>query len=90
LLDCTAPMFWMFFLLTAISLLVLRWKEPGCDRPFRVPGYPLIPVIFCTACAYMLYSAAVYAGWLSLLGMAPVILGLPLYWLSEMMGRRTV
>jgi basic amino acid/polyamine antiporter, APA family len=90
LLDCTAPMFWMFFLLTAISLLVLRWKEPGCDRPFRVPGYPLIPGIFCAACAYMLYSAAVYAGWLTLLGMAPVILGLPLYWLSEMMGRRTV
>ncbi len=90
LLDCTAPMFWMFFLLTAISLLVLRRKDAGIDRPFRVPGYPFLPIIFCAACAYMLYSAAAYAGWLTLLGMAPVILGLPLYGLSEMMGRRTV
>jgi hypothetical protein len=34
-------------------------------------------------CLYMLYSAVDYAKGLSLLGIAPLLIGLPLYWLSE-------
>jgi amino acid transporter len=89
LLDATAPVFWMFFLLTAISTLVLRWRDPALERPFRVPGYPVLPLIFIGACSYMFYSAAAYAGWLTFVGMAPLLLGLPLYAISEMMGRET-
>ncbi len=86
LLDSTAPAFWLFFLLSAISLFVLRWKEPEVERSFRVPGYPATPLIFCAACGFMLYSAAAYAGWLTLIGLSPIILGLPLYFLSQKMG----
>ncbi|MBI5689734.1 MAG: amino acid permease [Verrucomicrobia bacterium] len=79
LLKCTAPVFWMFFLMTGLSLFVLRAKDRGVVRPFAVPLYPLLPLVFCGTCAYMLYSAVNYAGSLSLVGLVPVAAGLVLY-----------
>jgi amino acid transporter len=43
MVDYTAPVFWFFFLLSGVSLLVLRVREPEVSRPFRVPFYPLTP-----------------------------------------------
>ncbi len=51
IVTCTAPVFWIFFLLTGCSLFVLRNKEPDRYRPFRVPFYPIVPLIFCCSCA---------------------------------------
>jgi amino acid transporter len=75
LLKCTAPVFWLFFLLTGVSLFVLRTKDRGIERPFTVPLYPVLPLVFCAMCAYMLYSAIEYAGALSLLGLALLLAG---------------
>jgi amino acid transporter len=83
LLRCTAPVFWLFFLLTGISLFVLRRRDPELERPFRVPLYPLLPLIFCGMCVYMLYSAIDYAGVLSALGVGLLLLGVPLYFVSK-------
>lgn len=60
MVEFTAPVFWLFFLLSGISLFVLRSKEPNAERPFRVPLYPLVPVLFCATCAYMLWSSLSY------------------------------
>ena len=79
----TAPVFWAFFLLTGISLIVLRFRDPTRPRPFRVPGYPATPIVFCLMCAYMLYSSLAYARVLSLLGLVPLVIGLALYRLSQ-------
>jgi amino acid transporter len=57
----TAPAFWLFFLLTGLSLFVLRRRPPANADPFRVPLYPLTPTLFCAACAWMLYSSFNYA-----------------------------
>jgi basic amino acid/polyamine antiporter, APA family len=61
LVACTAPVFWLFFLLTGCSLFVLRWKEPGRERPYRVPLYPALPLVFVLSCAFMLYKSTAYA-----------------------------
>ncbi len=61
LVTCTAPIFWLFFLLTGLSLFVLRYREPEIERSFRVPLYPWIPGIFCFSCAFMLYRSSMYA-----------------------------
>ncbi len=79
LLKCTAPVFWMFFLMTGLSLFVLRVKDRGIERPFTVPFFPLLPLVFCGMCAYMLQAAIAYAGKLSLVGLAPLVAGLVLY-----------
>jgi amino acid transporter len=83
LLRCTAPVFWLFFLGTGISLFVLRFREPNQSRPFKVPLYPVLPLIFCAMCAYMLYSATAYAGKLLIVGVIPLLMGLITYLLGR-------
>ncbi|MCO5119319.1 MAG: amino acid permease [Burkholderiaceae bacterium] len=60
MVEFTAPVFWLFFLLAGASLIVLRLREPDLERPFRVPFYPLTPLVFCAVCAFMLWSSLSY------------------------------
>ena len=60
MVEFTAPVFWLFFLLADIALFVLRVREPYVERPFRVPLYPLLPLLFCGMCGYMLWSSLSY------------------------------
>jgi APA family basic amino acid/polyamine antiporter len=83
LLKCTAPVFWLFFLLTGLSLFVLRERDADRPRPFRVPLYPYLPLVFCATCAYMLYSGIEYAGRYGLVGGLLLLAGLPLYEVSR-------
>jgi amino acid transporter len=57
MVEFTAPVFWLFFLLVGVALFVLRSREPQAPRPFRVPFYPVLPLLFCATCAYMLWSS---------------------------------
>lgn len=75
IVDYTAPVFWMFFFLTGIALFVLRRKEPGAARPFRVPLYPLTPILFCLTSLYLLYSAITYAGLGTIVSLAVLATG---------------
>ena len=61
MVEFTAPVFWFFFMLSGIALLVLRNRDPRTPRPFRVPFYPVLPLIFVATCAYLLYSSIMYA-----------------------------
>lgn len=61
MVEFTAPVFWFFFMLSGIALLVLRRRDPQRPRPFRVPLYPVLPLIFVVTCAYLLYSSITYA-----------------------------
>ncbi len=79
LFRCTAPFFWALFLMTGLAVFLLRIRKPDLPRPFRVPLYPLTPVIFCATSAYMVYSSSIYAGELALLGAIPLALGVILY-----------
>ena len=83
LLQCTAPIFWLFFLLTSLALFVLRVREPEVARPFRTPLYPLCPLLFSATCGYMLYGGIRFAGSLSWVGVMLLLLGLPVYWMSR-------
>jgi amino acid transporter len=61
MVEFTAPVFWAFFFLVGVSLFVLRARHAGAERPFRVPLYPFIPLVFCATCAYLFYSSVMYA-----------------------------
>jgi amino acid transporter len=83
LVEYSLPVFWGFFLLTGIALFVLRSKEPNAPRPFRVPGYPVIPAIFVLMCAYLLYSSLVYHGKNALVGLGVLAIGAVLLLLTR-------
>ncbi|MBD1842572.1 amino acid permease [Cyanobacteria bacterium FACHB-63] len=81
MVDYTAPVFWFFFLLVGFSLIILRFKEPGRQSAFRVPFYPITPILFCGICAYLLYSSLEYVKVGAIAGVIVVALGIPvLYW----------
>jgi amino acid transporter len=82
ILKMTAPIFWLFFLLTGLAVFWLRINDPA-ERPFRAPLFPLTPLIFCAMCAYMLYSGINFAGGLGWVGAVLVLAGLPFYVLSR-------
>ncbi|MBD2772737.1 APC family permease [Iningainema tapete] len=78
MVDYTTPVFWFFFLLTGVSLFVLRMREPSVLRPFQVPLYPLTPLLFCAFCLYMLQSSLAYTGWGASVGVFVLLAGVPL------------
>jgi amino acid transporter len=61
MVEFTAPVFWFFFMLSGVALIILRRRDPESPRPFRVPFYPALPLIFIATCAYLLYSSIMYA-----------------------------
>ncbi len=77
MVEYTAPVYWLFFFLTAVALLVLRRREPYVPRPFRVPAYPLVPLAFCAVAAYLVYASLAYAGIGSLVGVGVLLAGVP-------------
>jgi amino acid transporter len=79
MVDYTAPVFWFFFLMTGIALFILRRQSPESPEPFRVPLYPLTPLLFCGTCAYMLYSSLTFTGPGAAIGVAIVAVGLPVF-----------
>jgi len=60
MVEFTAPVFWSFLFLVGTSLFILRAKDQK-TRIFSVPLYPITPLIFCTASAYLAYSSFSYA-----------------------------
>ena len=57
----TTPGFWGFLTLVGAALIVLRIRHPDADRPYRVPGYPITPIVFCLSSAYMVYASLDFA-----------------------------
>ena len=77
----TAPVFWLFMLLTTLALIRLRRCDPDRPRPFQVPLYPVVPLLFAAVCAGLLWSSTRYAGPGAIVGLLVLAAGLPLLWL---------
>jgi basic amino acid/polyamine antiporter, APA family len=71
----------------AISIFILRYKDPKTRRPFPVPFYPITPLLFCGACIYMLHSSLAYTGTGALMGVGVLLAGF-LVWLLPANRRR--
>jgi amino acid transporter len=84
----SAPVYWLLCLATGSGLFVLRAKNPTITRPFQVPLYPVPVILFCLTCTYMLWSSLEFAGWLSLIGFAPLVVGAVLWAVVRPRGRK--
>lgn len=75
---------WLFYMLTATTVFVYRRRHPEMTRPYRVWGYPVLPVVFVLSAAVVLYSSFVGNLRGSLIGTGLILLGLPLYeWIKR-------
>ena len=78
MVEYTSPVFWLFMTLVGVSIFIFRRREPDRLRPYRVPFYPVFPIIFIGTCLWMLYSSLVYTGTGALFGVIVLALGVPL------------
>lgn len=60
LVDYTAPVYWLFLMGSGFAVIVLRRKLPNVERPYLVPFYPLLPILFVASSAAMLWSSLNY------------------------------
>lgn len=79
MVDYLSPVYWFFLSLSALAVIVLRWRFPDAERPFRVPGYPVTPILFFLSCLYTLYSSLAYVREGALVGVGVLLLGAVLY-----------
>jgi amino acid transporter len=78
MVEYTSPVFWLFMTMIAVSIFIFRRRDPGRALAYRVPFYPLTPIIFTATCIYMLYSSLAYTGVGALFGMGALLAGTPL------------
>jgi APA family basic amino acid/polyamine antiporter len=50
---------WIFYAMAAGAVIVLRVRRPLAPRPYRCPGYPVVPALFVLAAAFMTVMAVV-------------------------------
>jgi APA family basic amino acid/polyamine antiporter len=75
LTDAVVFASWMFYALNAGSVLLLRRREPERPRPFRVPGFPLVPLIYVGLSALLLASTVYEKPVISAIGIGTTALG---------------
>ncbi len=75
LTDAVVFASWMFYALNAGSVLLLRRREPDRPRPFRVPGFPIVPTIYVALSALLLASTVYTKPLVSAIGLGTTALG---------------
>jgi APA family basic amino acid/polyamine antiporter len=93
LTDMLVFVSWFFYMMSAVGLFILRRKLPAEERPYKVWGYPVIPVIFIAFAALFLIVTLYtdihnyYKGETtfinSLFGLLVTLSGVPFYFLSK-------
>lgn len=87
MVEYTAPTFWAFMLLVGMSLFIFRQRDPARTLPYKVPLYPITPLIFCATSAYLLYASVAYTGWGGMIGVMILLLGIPIHWWARSKGK---
>lgn len=80
LTDMLVFVMWVFNCLIFIAVFKLRKNEPALVRPYRVPGYPVIPLIALIGGLFILVTTLVTETGLAVVGLLLTLLGLPVYY----------
>ena len=70
---------WIFYALGALAVFALRRREPNAVRPFRVPGYPVTPLLFVAAAAALVINTIATQTGRAAIGLGVVAAGIPVF-----------
>ena len=74
---------WIFYTLTFACVITMRRKHPELQRDYKVPGYPVIPLLAIVSGLYVIASQLFLSGaagrWMSLASVGITLIGLPVY-----------
>ena len=80
LTDLVIFVLWIFFTMAVAGIFILRTKHKDLDRPYKVPFYPIVPLIGIIGGIYILVSTLMTDTSNALIGLAITLIGLPVYW----------
>ena len=75
LLDYVISAALIFYILTIAGVIRLRFTRPDAERPYRVPGYPLVPLVYIAGAAVVLVMLFAYRPASTWPGLVIVIVG---------------
>lgn len=84
----TAAAVYLFYLATSVAVIVLRIREGAASRTYRATGFPVTTIVFCLVCAFLIVAAVDYKPIMAVAALGVILLGVPAFGLSEMVGRR--
>jgi len=70
----------IFFMLTVLSVFVLRRLHPDWERPYRTWGYPVVPLVYVLFYVWFLFNVYQQKPTEANIGLGLIALGLPLYY----------
>jgi len=79
LADTFVLAIWPFYGLAVAGIYRLRATRPDLPRPYRVPGYPIVPAIFLIGVAYLVVNALVADPLWTSVTFGIVLAGVPVY-----------
>jgi len=79
LTDLVIFVLWIFFTMAVAGIFILRTKHKDIDRPYKVPFYPIVPLIGVIGGIYILVSTLMTDTSNALTGLAITLIGLPVY-----------
>jgi APA family basic amino acid/polyamine antiporter len=90
LTNCVVFSASIFYMLSVLAVVVLRYRRPDLRRRYRTWGYPLTPLVF--VAVYVWFLVQVYASHPleSRAGLLFIALGVPVYWLNRRAPARTL
>ncbi len=71
---------WLFYMIAGSTVFVFRRREPQAQRPYKVWGYPLVPILFVLASAVLLYYTFTDNLRNSTLGCLAILAGIPVFY----------
>jgi amino acid transporter len=89
MVDYLSPVYWLFLTLSGCALPILRRRFPAAPRPFRVPGYPYVPLAFIASSAYVLYSSLAFVRIGAVAGVGVLLVGAALLAALRIRARRS-
>ncbi|HVT38497.1 MAG TPA: amino acid permease [Gemmatimonadaceae bacterium] len=81
---------WIFYALGALSVFVYRRRQPNTPRAFRVPGYPVTPLLFVLSAVLLVLNTVLTQPGRAAVGLGAVLLGTPAFYLWRAHARRRV
>jgi len=70
----------IFYTLTAVGIFILRKKLKNIKRPYKTTGYPFTPLIYIGINAWFVINIAIHKSLHMFIGLAFLVLGLPVYY----------
>ncbi len=87
LLDYVIFVALLFYFMTVLGLFVLRFRLPKAERPYRVPGYPILPALYMVLCFLVMVDLLIVRPEFTWPGLIIVLTGVPVYVVWRIIGK---